>query len=274
MGAVPRSDDKIPQIVTAAASRARSIVECLSELDDTALLSASELPGWSRLTIACHLRYGANALRAMTESTLMGRPAAYYPEGRAVQRPGTLTPLPGETPHAVIASLATAGEELHRLWSSLDPSEWNREITEPPRNVDLGPVPLSRLPLMRLTELEVHGTDLGAGLGDWGELFVLVVLPLRLDWLPTRRTNHRDFDREIKGSWLLVATDGPTYRVSVDGIHVESQRARPDSAATSTITAPSRDLLALLLGRPFRTPAIISGDTQFGTAFSAAFPGP
>jgi uncharacterized protein (TIGR03083 family) len=271
---VHRTDDRIPQIVTAAAARTRSIVACLSGLDDNGLLSASALPGWSRLTIACHLRYGAIALRAMTESALMGRPGAYYPQGRATQRPGTLAPLPGETPQAVVASLAQTGEDLHRSWSSLDSSEWNRELSEPSGNADLGTVPLARLPLLRLTELEVHGTDLDAGLGDWGDLFILVALPLRLDWLKTRRTNHREFDRELKGSWLLVATDGPTYRVSVDGSRVESQRASPESAATSAITAPSRDLLALLLGRPFRTKPIISGDTQFGKAFSAAFPGP
>jgi uncharacterized protein (TIGR03083 family) len=267
-------DDLISPIVAAAAARTVSIVAGLRELDEDGLLSASDLPGWSRLTIACHLRYGSNALRAMTESTVVGQPASYYPEGRAAQRPGTLRPLPGETPEALIGSLAQSGEELARRWSSLVPSDWNRDITEPEGNTDLGTVPLARLPLLRLTEVEVHGSDLGLGLVDWGELFVRTALPLRLDWLNTRRTNHRDFDRDLEGSWLLQATDGPTYRVSVSGVGVESRPAPPNSTATSTITATSRDLLALLLGRPFVAAPIMGGDERFGRAFAAAFPGP
>jgi len=271
---VVRIEEKIPQVVAAIAARTSPLVERLSDLDDDGLLSASELSGWTRLTIACHLRYGAQALRTMTEAAMVGQPAAYYPEGRAAQRLGTLTPLPEESPQDVIASLARSGESLHRLWSSLDPSEWSIEITEPSGNVDLGTVPLVRLALLRLTEVEVHGTDLGLGLDDWGETFVLLALPLRLDWLNTRRTNHRDFDRSLNGSWLLVATDGPTYSVSVDGSSVASQPAGPGTAARSSITATSRDLLALLLGRPFQTPPVISGDVEFGQSFSAAFPGP
>ena len=267
-------EEKIPQVVAAVAARTSRLVDCLSDLDDHGLLSPSELSGWTRLTIACHLRFGAQALRTMTQAALVGQPAAYYAEGRAAQRPGTLVPLPGESPQAVIASLAQSGGNLHRLWSSLDPPEWSIEITEPLGNADLGRVPLARLALLRLTEVEVHGTDLGLGLDDWGETFILLALPLRLDWLTTRRTNHRDFDRTLNGSWLLVATDGPTYEVSVDGSTVASQPASPGTAARSTITATSRDLLALLLGRPFQAPPIISGDISFGESFSAAFPGP
>jgi hypothetical protein len=135
-------------------------------------------------------------------------------------------------------------------------------------------VPLARLALLRLTEVEVHGTDLGLDLDDWGETFVLLALPLRIEWLTSRRTNHRDFDRTLNGSWLLVATDGPTYRVSVNGSRVAAQPASPGTPARSSITATSRDLLALLLGRPFQSPPIIGGDIQFGESFSAAFPGP
>ena len=260
--------------MSAVAQRTAAIVECLGGLSDDALRSPSELPLWSRLTIACHLRYGAQALRTMTEGTLDDRPVAYYPRGRAVQRPHTLAPLPGESPQAVVASLAQLGEDLNRLWVSLDVSAWNREVIEPSGNRDLGTVVLSRLPFLRLTEVEVHGTDLGAGLADWGEFFVRAALPMRLEWLNTRRTNHRAFDRSLVGSWLLVATDGPTYKVSVDGSSVESRPASPKEEARSTITATGRDLLALLLGRPFQTPLNMSGDVAFGRAFSDALPGP
>ena len=261
-------------MIDAVGERTRRIAESLHGLDDDELHRPSELPGWSRLTIACHLRFGAEALTRMTRAALAGEAAAYYPEGRDGQRPQTLVPHAGELPAQVVESLALLSEELHQVWAALDVSAWRRDVVEPPDNRDLGPIPLGRLPLLRFTEVEVHGSDLGVGVGEWSELFVNTVLPMRLEWLNVRRANHRAFERGLQGSWLLVATDGPIYRVSVDGIQVESRPARRDTPASAVIEASGRDLLALLLGRPLRTPPDITGDVAFGRSFSSAFPGP
>jgi uncharacterized protein (TIGR03083 family) len=273
---VATTDDLSRQLVMAAARRTGEIVERLREQPDEALNAPSQLPGWSCLTIACHLRYGAEALGRMTGAALRGEPAAYYPGGRALVRASTLVPLPDERPADVVASLAQRSDELHQLWSSLDAGSWSIDVVEPADNPDLGPVPLARLPLLRLTEVDVHGSDLGLGLGDWSHLFVRAALPMRLDWLNRRRAPHRDFDTTLDGSWLLVATDGPTYRVRVRGTEVESRPSHPtdDENVRATIAGTSRDLLALLLGRPPLTPAVITGDQAFGAAFSDAFPGP
>jgi hypothetical protein len=268
------SGDLYGRLVAAIAGKTRSITECLSGLSEEELRSSSDLPLWSRLTIACHLRYGAEALTRMTRAALMTQEVAYYPEGRKVQRPHTLVPFRGESALAVVESLIFHSDQLDQLWRSVDLADWNTEVVEPPGNPDLGSVPLGRLPLLRLTEVEVHGSDLGLNVEDWGDLFIDVVLPMRLDWLNARRANHRDFDANLEGSWLLVATDGPTYRISVEGSEVESRPARPTSAARAVIQAPSRDLLALLLGRAVHTQPVITGDIAFGEAFTRAFPGP
>ena len=199
---------------------------------------------------------------------------AYYPEGREVQRRGTLVPLAGESPQDVVSSLARRSDELNDLWTALDSGAWEREVVEPADNPDLGPIPLARLPILRLTEVEVHGTDLGLQLADWSDVFVRTALPMRLEWLNVRRANHQAFDRELTGAWLLVASDGPTYRVSVDGTGVESSPAPRNAQARVVIEASSRDLLALLLGRALRTPPVITGDVEFGQSFARAFPGP
>jgi hypothetical protein len=125
-----------------------------------------------------------------------------------------------------------------------------------------------------LTEVEVQGTDLGLNLADWSEIFVRAVLPMRLEWLNIRRADRRAFDRQLTGSWLLVARDGPTYKVSVNGTDVESSPALPNVEARAVIEASSRDLLALLLGRSLLTPPVITGDVTFGQSFVRAFPGP
>ena len=261
-------------LIDAVGERTRRIVESLRGLSDDELHQPSELPGWSRLTIACHLRYGAQALGRMTSSALEGQPVAYYPEGRDVQRPRTLVPLAGESPLAVVESLARSSEELQHSWSALDPGAWSVDVVEPPQARDLGPVPLGRLPLLRSTEVEVHGTDLGMGLDDWSTLFVMTVLPMRLEWLNTRRANHRAFDAELEGSWLIVATDGPTYRVSCERAPGCVHTCPPRLPGACHDEATSRDLLALLLGRAFHEPPVITGDVAFGGSFPQAFPGP
>jgi uncharacterized protein (TIGR03083 family) len=263
-----------PALAVAVAVRTTDIVEVLSAVDEDALLALSQLPDWSRLTIACHLRYGAEALGRMTRAALAGERVSYYPNGRERQRPRTLLPHPGESPVAVVASLGRRNEELNEMWSALDEGTWTREVSEPDRQPDLGRLTVARLALLRLTEVEVHGSDLGLGLDDWSDLFVRAALPFRLDWLNVRRTNHRAVDDQVEGSWLLVADDGPTYLVSVAGTTVRSRPARTASPATAVIEGASRDLLALLLGRPCNAPLSYRGDIAFARTFSRAFPGP
>jgi maleylpyruvate isomerase len=268
------TDQANRQLLDAIIERSRSIAQSLRGLSDDELHQPSELSGWSRLTIACHLRFGADALSLMTRSALRGVPVAYYPEGREVQRPLTLVPHPGESAQDVVESLTLLSDGLDEEWSALDLAAWDLEVVEPKDNPDLGPIRLGRLPLLRLTEVEVHGTDLGLNLGDWSELFIGTVLPMRLEWLNIRRANHRAFDTELEGSWLLVADDGPTYRVRLEGPKVESRPASPQSQARAVIETNSRDLLALLLGRSLNSPPVIMGDIAFGQSFSLAFPGP
>ena len=258
-----------------AAERTQRLIATLQQLDEAVLEEPSRLPGWSRLTIVCHLRYGNHALRRMTLDALEGRETSYYPDGRARQRPTTLMPAPGERPAEVLDDWQAAAAQLDSVWSTVDDAQWSTEVVEPADNPNLGPVPLARLAFTRLTELDVHTTDLGIDAApDWSSTLVEVGLPTRLAWLATRRTNHRAFDGTIQGSWLLNATDGPCWLVTVKEERVESRPAVEDDEATAMIQASSRDLLALLLGRPRHHPLRFSGDTAFAQSFEKAFPGP
>ena len=230
--------------------------------------------GLDRLTIACHLRYGASASLRMTNDGLAGRPTSFYPAGRSLERPGTLAPDEGEEQADVVRSLVVTSDRLHEAWTSLSPPQWHMSVEEPAGNPDLGPVTIERLALLRLTEVEVHGTDLDLGLDDWSEFFVAHALPIRLGWLATRRSNHRRVDTAVEGSWLLVAADGPSTVVSVRGPQVTVEAADRNTVADAVIEGSQRDLLALLLGRPRRREMKITGDVGLGRAFREAFPGP
>jgi uncharacterized protein (TIGR03083 family) len=260
-----------PLSAAAVARRTDEIVGAQRALDDEELLAPSTLPGWDRLTLVCHLRYGATALARKTQAALEGRTAAYYPAGRSRQRPGTLRPEPGETPSDVVASLARHSADLHASWSGLTEAQWQLDVVEPPDYPDLGTLRLERLPVLRLTEVEVHGTDLDLGLSDWSRTFVDSALPFRLDWLNSRRPSTTD---RTEGSWLLVATDGPAYLVAVRDGEVSARPATPTTPADAVIEASDRDLLALLLGRPLLQPARPTGDEAVAAAFCRVFPGP
>jgi len=261
-------------LAESASARTAELVAALRGAGPSGLLGPSGLEGWSRLTVSCHLRYGARASTWMTVDGLAGRPTAFYPGGRARDRPATLAPGPGEDPLDVVASLEQASGALDAEWRGLSVADWSTVVEEPAGTADLGPVTLVTLALLRLTEVEVHGTDLDLGLGDWSEKFVTHALAHRLEWLATRRTNHRPTDADVDGTWLLVASDGPARLVGVHRDRVTSEPAAEGTAADAVIEGSSRDLLALLLGRAARGTLRLGGDLDRARSFSRAFPGP
>lgn len=267
---------KIPNATTVAAAVARRHIELgglLQELSDKDLAAPSLLPGWSRLTIACHLRFGAETNHAMTIAALEGNQVAFYPEGRAQQRPLTLVPRHDETPRDVIESLLSNADQLDTLWRTLSAEQWALGVQEPADNVDLGPTTLGMLALLRLTEVEVHGLDLDIGCGPWSELFVGTALRMRIQWLSTRRVNHTPADRTQDGNWVLRSSDGPVFSISLRGQEVVTTEG-DGTGGGAEITGSQRDLLAFLLGRLELSELSVSGDNRLAESFSQAFPAP
>lgn len=209
----------------------------------------------------------------MTTATLSGTTTAFYPDGRSVQRDTTLRPRPSEQAHDVITSLSMRSAELHNLWAQLDRPSWTTIVREPDGLEDVGPLCLAEHTVLRLTEVEVHGTDLGLGLDPWSDLFVRAALPFRLRRLQGRRVDLVAVGGE-RGSWLLDATDGPSYIVSLARPFPVVRPAEHGERVTASIRASSRDLLAIVLGRPSEGRPSLSGDAGFAEAFSRAFPGP
>lgn len=260
-------------VATAVAVRQVELGRLLAGAAPETLMGASFLPGWSRLTIACHLRFGAETSRAMTAAALAGHEAAFYPEGRATQRPGTLTPRTNETPSDVVNSLIDASSQLDALWSTLNPDDWALEAREPTDNPDLGSITLGMLALLRLTEVEVHGLDLDLEAAPWSDAFVNAALPMRVRWLESRRSNHSQVDRGLTGKWVLRATDGPSFQITANGNGVtvlETETAEGDAE----LSGSKSDLLTFLLGRRSASQLAIAGDHELAEAFHRAFPAP
>lgn len=271
-------------VAAAIAARHAELTDLLRAAGPDRLTAASGLPEWSRLTIVCHLRYGAAATADMIGRTLAGEPCAFYPGGRSATRPTTLRTGHGETVEAVVESFAETAGRLERVMADLGPTEWDLRITEPADQPDLGPVTLGQLALLRLTEVEVHGTDLDLGAGPWSEVFVSTALPMRFRWLATRRANHRAVDEAVTGRWRFVARDMAPERldltVAVDGSGPVTVTERADAGtgvADCTIAGSSAALLAFLLGRadPDDLDELdVDGPPAAARSFRAAFPGP
>ena len=94
-----------------------------------------------------------------------------------------------------------------------------------PDNPDLGTRSLFELAVLRLTEVEVHGTDLDIGLPDWSDEFVRVALPMRMERLRTRPI--RD---PLTACWQFDVDDGPSYSVAVEGssVNVRAGQGEPN----------------------------------------------
>jgi maleylpyruvate isomerase len=225
----------VKDVLDAIVERTALVVDALTDVD---LDAPTALPGWSRLTVACHLRYGAEALRRMTEDVMAGQATAFYPGGRDEQRPGTLVPRRDED---VVAALREASAALAQTWSGVQ--DWDVDVDEPE-----GVFPtLASMPILRLTEIEVHGTDLDLGLPPWSDVLVHAALPKRLERLTRRRAAR-------PGAWRLVATDGPWDMLEV---------IVGDGSEPEVLAATGRELFALMLGRSAACPS-----------FSEAYPGP
>ena len=84
-----------PAIVRAIAAAQHALVDTLEPLADDALLAPSLLPGWDRLTVMCHIRYGGDAINRMVTAGLAGEPVLFYPGGRTRAAAGHVAPAPG-----------------------------------------------------------------------------------------------------------------------------------------------------------------------------------
>jgi uncharacterized protein (TIGR03083 family) len=263
-----------PALARAAGARAAEIVDRLRGLRPEQLGALSALPGWSRLTIACHLRYGAVASSRMTTEAQAGRTTAFYPGGRTEDRPATLQPQRGEAPADVVADLARASIGLADVWSGLSADAWGTPVREPAGAADLGPIDLATLAMLRLTEVDVHGSDLGLGLEAWSDPLLDLGLPFRVAWAARRARHGAPGAPARTGRWVLAATDGPTFRLSATEEGVTAEKTDRAEAGDAVVKGSRRDLLALLLGRPPVGRLAYAGQVERARRFRDAFPGP
>ncbi len=242
-------------VLDRVAKRSEEVHRALAGLSPEQLEEPSALEGWSRLALLCHLRYGAQATRQMTIAGLSGRAAAFYPAGREQQRPGTLRPGREETTRDVIDSFARETDLLQEVWQRVALADWSLPVFELGETASELSMDLTRLALLRLTEVEVHGTDLNAGLGPWSTVFGPAVIALAASLIETWPGGA--------GVWLLRPHQAAeqTVVVNADG-SVEGRPVRASDVPDVVVTGPPNSMVAVLFGRAPISSLDFSGDTS------------
>lgn len=148
------------QVLKLIEERSRELCDVVAALDQAMLDRPARAPGWSRLNVLCHLRYGAVASHQITDATLAGRAASFYPGGRDLQRPYTLEPALGEPPLHVVPSLRDECAGLLGTWRGLAAPSWELPVAGDEDDPTGACNTLRDLAVLRLVELMRHGDDL------------------------------------------------------------------------------------------------------------------
>jgi maleylpyruvate isomerase len=204
--------------------------------------AASRLPGWTRGHVLAHLARNADGFRNLLAWARTGTESPMYPSEEARDRAieagaGRSAAVLAADVRASAAALAGAAEDLPaEAWDALVA---RRGVTFPARGI------LSR----RLSELEIHHVDLGAGYepGDWPAGFVQVTLARVAG----------DFAGRTDAPACLARPDGQDTAFPIGPASTEPHSTGPAStgpastgpASPVTVTGPPTILLAWLIGR-------------------------
>jgi maleylpyruvate isomerase len=241
----------------------------LTRLPADALDGPSLLEGWRRAHVLSHLTNVAEALTRMTGDALAGKPTVMYRGGRA-QRDADIETTATTRQPELIDGFRRSSDRLLSTWRRVAANHWTTPVEQP----EFGTIQLGRLVALRLTEVEVHHSDLALGFGPrrWSRDFTHTCLPLRVAAL-ARMRRRPDADHAIRGTWLLVCDDlARQWRVEADGdaIDITETGARADTVFRGT----ANDLVAFLLGRQDPAMLAVEGDAARARTFKRAFPGP
>lgn len=206
-----------------AASEAR-LQASLDEADEWAT-QPSGLPGWSRGHVIAHLIGNAEGMINLTRWAATGVETPMYPSIEA--KDAQIGERAGLPLRELRELLAGRSAELAAACDGMAEPLAERSL----RLASGAQIDAWEIPMLRMREVEIHSVDLAAGYlpADWPIGFSLRTIDQVLPFMVSRR------DLAVSA---LVATDtGRAWAAAADGV---------------TLFGPEAELLAWLIGRPFR----------------------
>jgi maleylpyruvate isomerase len=196
-------------------------------LTDRQAREPSLLPGWARGHVLSHIARNADGLGNLLRWAHTGTQMPMYASAQA--RDADIEAGAGRCAAELAADVRDSAAEFAERAAGLPAEAW----TVPVRALRGGSFPAYGILERRLSEVEIHHVDLGAGYtaGDWPEDFVTDYLPRVADSFSGR-------------------PDTPACVISPDGSAREYRIGPAEPGATPVIIrGPARGLLAWLLGR-------------------------
>ncbi len=193
-------------------------------LSDDQAREPSQLPGWSRGHLLTHIARNADSLRNLLIWARTGVETPQYPSAEA--RNEGIDAGAGRSASELLADLDMSAQRLAAEAASLTGTNWAADV----RGLFGAPHPGWYTLWRRLTEVEIHHVDLGAGYkaADWPGAFAADCLA---------QVAH-GFAGDDAPAATLVSASGSAHRIGP-----------PGAAADLTITGPDWLLLAWLTGR-------------------------
>jgi maleylpyruvate isomerase len=213
--------DLLARVDTATAGFLRTA----ARISDQQARAASLLPGWSRGHVLTHVARNADSLRNLLIWAHTGVATPQYASQTA--REEDIAAGHDRPAAELLADLAQAAAAFAEQAAVLSGAEWHAEV----RGLRGPPHPAWFTLQRRLTELEVHHVDLDAGYGpaDWPPHFAAGLLD---------RVAEDFSDADSPGAELRSSDSGAVHRIGP-----------PETEPTLTITGPTYELLAWLIGR-------------------------
>jgi maleylpyruvate isomerase len=195
-----------------------ALLHSLADLDDTSIREPSLLPGWSRGHVLTHVARNADGLANLARWAWTGVRTPMY-ESRE-KRDADIETGASE----LRADLSAAQQRFVDAFAQTAGAEHLSTVTF---GRDDRVATADELPMIRLSEVEIHHVDLDLGYtpAHWPESFVERMLSRVCDDLGKR---------DVPGVTLHGVDDGRTWKIG-DGSHV--------------VTGPAPALLAWLVGR-------------------------
>ena len=217
---------------------AGQVIASAAALSDSQAREPSLLPGWSRGHVLTHIARNADGLRNLLIWARTGAETPQYPSRQA--RDEAISAGSGRPASELAADVRTSSEAFGAEAGRLSSSAWQVSVSGLRGPSHPAWVVLWR----RLSELELHHVDLGAGYrpDDWPGPFVTDCLAVVTDVFA---------DQGAAPPALLTDTaTGRRYQIGLASTGSRQQPAEPRPAEPPAIVAgPGSMLLAWLTGR-------------------------
>jgi maleylpyruvate isomerase len=193
-------------------------------LTDPGAAEPSRLPGWTRGHVLTHIARNADGLANLLRWARTGTRIPMYASREA--RAADIEAGAGRPAAELVADMSASSAAFADEAARMPDDAWTATV----QALTGGPIPAAEVLLLRLSEVEIHHVDLGAGYGyrDWPDEFVAAALA---------RVAESFRGREDAPPCRLAVTGGRTYLLG------------PASDGLPQVSGSAHDALAWLLGR-------------------------